>query len=120
MTNEDIVGGLRSALARGESLRQAMMTFYNAGYAKADIEWAARSLQMREDSYLRKIDSISKKILPKKIYNQKVSKYEKKPAIPGGRIGIMMLIILLSILLLSIISIIFFKDSLIKFFDSFF
>jgi len=48
MINEEIIGGLKSALARGESLEKAMMTFYNAGYDKTQIEEAARSLQMYE------------------------------------------------------------------------
>ena len=42
--NEEIVGGLKSALERGDSLRKAMMTFYNAGYQKEQIEEAARFL----------------------------------------------------------------------------
>ncbi len=41
---EEILGGLRAALARGEPLKKAMMSFYNAGYAKKDIEEAARAL----------------------------------------------------------------------------
>jgi cobalamin biosynthesis Mg chelatase CobN len=45
MVNEDILGGLVSALTRGESLKKAMMTFYNAGYKKEEIEEAARKLQ---------------------------------------------------------------------------
>jgi len=42
---EDILGGLRLALIRGETLKKAMMTFYNAGYKKNDIEEAAAALQ---------------------------------------------------------------------------
>src|SRR3989344_7659558 len=45
MANQDIVNGLRQALARGESLKQAMITFYNAGYKKEEIEDAAREIQ---------------------------------------------------------------------------
>jgi len=45
MTSEEIVEGLKSGLAKGESLREAMMSFYNAGYKKEDIEQAARILQ---------------------------------------------------------------------------
>jgi len=48
MINEEILGGLKAALARGESLEKAMMTFYNAGYDKTQIEESARSLQMYE------------------------------------------------------------------------
>ncbi len=42
--NEEILGGLRSAVERGESLNKAMMTFYNSGYKKEEIEEAARFL----------------------------------------------------------------------------
>lgn len=42
MTNREIIGGLRSAIERGEKLKDAMMTFYQAGYSKIDIEEAAR------------------------------------------------------------------------------
>ncbi|MBM3228469.1 hypothetical protein FJZ20_01090 [Candidatus Pacearchaeota archaeon] len=45
MANEDIVGGLRAALARGESLEKAMMSFYNAGYSKEEIEDSVQELQ---------------------------------------------------------------------------
>ena len=44
MPNEEILGGLKSAIDRGESLQKAMMTFYNAGYKKEEIEEAARFL----------------------------------------------------------------------------
>ncbi len=42
MVREDILGGLRAALQRGESLKQAMLTFINAGYSQEEIENAAR------------------------------------------------------------------------------
>jgi len=42
MVNEAILGALRSALARNESLKKAMMTVYNAGYKKEEISEAAR------------------------------------------------------------------------------
>ena len=45
MVNEGIFEGLKLALSKGESLKQAMMSFYNAGYKKGDIEEAARALQ---------------------------------------------------------------------------
>ena len=54
MANEEILGGLKTALERGESMKRAMMTFFNAGYPKAEIEEAARVLQ-------------SEKIQPQKI-----------------------------------------------------
>ena len=45
MAKEDLVGGLRAALARGETLEKAMMSLYNAGYSKEDIEDAVQDLQ---------------------------------------------------------------------------
>ncbi len=45
MVNEEILGGLKLALSKGESLKQAMMSFYNAGYKKEEIEEAAKALQ---------------------------------------------------------------------------
>jgi len=42
---EDIFGGSKLAVSKGETLQQAMMSFYNAGYKKEDIEEAAKVLQ---------------------------------------------------------------------------
>lgn len=42
--NEEVLGGLRSALERGQTLERAMLTLFNSGYKKEDIEEAARSL----------------------------------------------------------------------------
>ncbi len=44
MVNDAILGALKSALERGESLKKAMMTLYNAGYKKEEISEAARSI----------------------------------------------------------------------------
>lgn len=44
MANEEILGGLRIALEKGQKLRTAMMSFYNSGYTKEEIEDAARAL----------------------------------------------------------------------------
>lgn len=44
MVNDEILGGLRSALERGETLKRAMMTMFNAGYQKQEIEEAASVL----------------------------------------------------------------------------
>jgi hypothetical protein len=44
MVNEEIIGGLVSALSRGQSLESAMMTFYNAGYNKEEIEDSAKEV----------------------------------------------------------------------------
>lgn len=44
MIREEIVEGLRFAMNKGESLMKAMMSFYNAGYSKLEVEEAARML----------------------------------------------------------------------------
>jgi hypothetical protein len=44
MVNEEIVGGIKNALERGDSLRDAMMSFFNAGYDRKEIEEAAATL----------------------------------------------------------------------------
>ena len=44
MIDQEILGGLRSAINRGETLEKAMITFYNAGYKKEEIEAAAKAL----------------------------------------------------------------------------
>lgn len=46
MIDEVILEGLKQALSRGEPLKRAMVSFYNAGYKKEEIEEAANSLQM--------------------------------------------------------------------------
>ena len=44
MVRQDILEGLRRATLTGSTLQQAMMSFFNAGYTKEDIEEAARTL----------------------------------------------------------------------------
>ncbi|VVB83960.1 Uncharacterised protein [uncultured archaeon] len=44
MINEEILGGLKSALERGEPLKKAMITMLNSGYQREEIEEAARAM----------------------------------------------------------------------------
>ena len=48
--SEEILSGLRSAMSRGDTLQEAMQSFYNAGYLKKDIDAAARKLQSQINS----------------------------------------------------------------------
>ncbi|MCX6751009.1 MAG: hypothetical protein NTZ83_06110, partial [Candidatus Pacearchaeota archaeon] len=57
MMNEEIIGGLISALSRGETLENAMMTFYNAGYKKEEIEESAKEVYNQLGSQLMGIKS---------------------------------------------------------------
>lgn len=45
---EDILEGLKFAMSKGETLQNAMLSFYNSGYQKEEIEEAARALQMQQ------------------------------------------------------------------------
>ncbi|MEK6906629.1 MAG: hypothetical protein AABW81_03340 [Nanoarchaeota archaeon] len=45
MVREDILEGLKRAVQRGSTLQKAMVSFYNSGYTKEEIEDAARELQ---------------------------------------------------------------------------
>lgn len=42
MVNESILGGLRIAVSHKSTLKEAMQSFYNAGYKKEEIEEAAK------------------------------------------------------------------------------
>lgn len=67
MVRQEIVEGLKTALHKGESLKEAMMSFYNAGYSKKDIEEAARNLHSQTD------------IIPKEHQVQHASPDKEKP-----------------------------------------
>lgn len=43
ISDQEILGGIKAAVERGSTLKQAMMTFYQAGYDKGEIEDAARA-----------------------------------------------------------------------------
>lgn len=49
LTNQEILGGLKAAVERGETLKDAMMTFYQAGYDKLEIEEAAKAFLMEKN-----------------------------------------------------------------------
>ncbi len=53
MSKEEIIEGLKAAVAKGESLNKAMVSFYNSGYSKQDIEDAARALESPQISQPR-------------------------------------------------------------------
>lgn len=52
MAKREIVEGLRAAVGKGEPLRRAMMSFFNAGYGKKDVEEAAREMQKPQPIFL--------------------------------------------------------------------
>jgi hypothetical protein len=81
--NEEIVGGLKNAIEHGNSLKSAMMSFFNAGYDRKEIEEAAATLLdypiikpefKTPEPETKKVESIP---IPKTI--QKVSQYGEEP-----------------------------------------
>lgn len=46
MVNEDILGGIELGVSKGEPIESVMKSFFNAGYHKEDIEWAAKAFQL--------------------------------------------------------------------------
>lgn len=130
MVNDEILGGLKSALERGESMKRAMMTLFNAGYNKGEIEEAARNLTEPSTNQLQlPIKTIpqtaqvtSPQILqkPTQIFQpvQKISGYGEEN--PKEKIIIFVLISLLIFLITLLITIFLFRQNLIDFFSSLF
>jgi len=144
MVNEEILGGLRSALNRGESLKKAMMSFYDAGYKKEDIEVAARVLQ--EEKFGQSIRQTQPTGQPvqqaKKIQQaqpaqqiksgpetvsqqpirtvQRVSNYEQENFNPGREWLLFVMIALLLVLVGILAAVFLFKEELTEFFNKLF
>ena len=70
-----LVEGLKGAVSKGESLRDAMISFFNAGYEKGEIEKAARELQKQQQGQ----PIVSKTPVAKKVVKEKPIKKIPKP-----------------------------------------
>lgn len=94
--NEEIVGGLISALSRGESLEKAMMTFYNAGYQKGEIEDCAKDVYNKlgpkvmgvDGSLQDKLDDIATKAGVPKKEKPKDDKTENKGTVVEDKLSL--------------------------------
>lgn len=131
MVRLDILEGLRQAVSKGEPLRKAMMSFYNAGYPKNDIEEAARALnspqfqtqtpqqtqpQQQPQQQSQKGQTPGQQ--PQKVQQktqqgptQRVSSYGKKPKTMGTVITFVLVFFLL-VLVGTLIGVILFKEEL--------
>jgi|SRR3989338_957403 len=84
MVNQDILEGLKHAVARGEPLQKAMMTFFNAGYKKEEIEEAAHIIHMenlKRDFISREprtIKETKKPLTSEQIQEENIIKEEEK------------------------------------------
>ena len=65
MAREDIVIGLENAISKGQSLKDAMQSFYNAGYSQEEVENAARELQYRQQGLSHEIVEEADKTIKK-------------------------------------------------------
>jgi len=109
---QDILGALQSALIRGETLKRAMMTLYNAGYKKNEIEEAAAELQQ-----IIQQQSPVAQLKPSQPIQQPVQPNFEKPK---SKIKIILLIILLIILIGMLVGVFLFKTELIEFLNNLF
>jgi hypothetical protein len=144
MTNPDLVGGLKSALERGESLKKGMLSLFNSGYKREEIEEAARNLdstpkgivQPRNATPINPLPQTpavpekkeEKKAKPEPVkvqpypqlqvapQVQKVSYYPTAP--PNDKAIITILTVILVFLLSTLITIFIFKNELINFFSN--
>ncbi len=138
MVREDILAGLKSATQKGESLKQAMISFYNAGYSKEEIEEAARVLQsqgivqpvvqttsQKENQQTQQnfvqgqsVQKVSSYGVPPPQQNQQVQKISNY-AIPKkkGKGFVIILVGLLVLLIGLLITVVIFKDQILEFFS---
>ncbi|MEN7981945.1 MAG: hypothetical protein ABFQ65_00675 [Nanoarchaeota archaeon] len=116
MVNESILGGLRIAIAHKSSLKDAMQSFYNAGYDKKEIEEATQIVFNEQ----RGKPVESKQVVEKSQTLEK--KYQAKPLKPKTvqatkslkkNIGLIILLIGILIILFGILFGLFiFKDKI--------
>lgn len=76
MPNQEILGGLKYAINKGESLEKVMLSFYNAGYTKEEIEEAARFIQ--QEKYPAPVSKETRLIPAVQNPQSKISSYEQK------------------------------------------
>ena len=144
LENQDILGGIKTAIEHGAELRDAMMTLFSAGYDKAKIEEAAKRYLEQKQTEKPKIIPEQKKVESKKSEKKKkikftsvspgvqqrkpktkqqVSKYgstaKKKPANSSKTITILLILVL--VFLLGMLTAVFlFKNELVDFFNRLF
>jgi len=135
MPNYDLIEGIRLALSKGYTLEQAMMSFYNAGYPKDEIEEAARILLYHPSQILshpgkpipEEFKKPIKALPPCTCLAEPVAETEKSRISQYGQdyktannIAITALIVVLFLVLAALAGILIFKNELINFFAGLF
>ncbi|MEX0920235.1 MAG: hypothetical protein WDZ69_01490 [Candidatus Pacearchaeota archaeon] len=133
----EIVDGLKYALARGETLEKAMMSFFNAGYTKEEIEQAAASLNtpqmpqgypagtnLQQPSAQGTAQQSPSQTQPSQQLQQsspqvvqRVSDYGSKPSSSGKAITFVLITILIFLLGI-LVSVFLFREELAEFLNS--
>lgn len=122
---EDIIGGLRNAIGRGEPLEKAVRSFINAGYRESEVREAAKHINEEgaislsshspiiPDSKFPKFPDHSNSSLS--LTDKSIKKGTKKQFLT-----ILILAIVLIALVVAFVASIFFKDSIISFLNGLF
>ncbi len=123
MPKEELVEGIRQAVSKGEAIEKAMMSFYNSGYTKQDIEEAAAASQQgffQQGSQQGKQTAQPGIMQPRPQVQpgvvQRVSSYGKKPERGSLTITIVLVVVLL-LLLGALAAVILFKSEISSFFS---
>lgn len=117
MVKEEILEGLKYAVAKGEPLAEAMMSFYNAGYLKEDVEEAARALQAPQLPQTQQlIQPGQQQAQPEQLQApvrvvQRVSEYRERPKTAGKALIIILVFFLISLLGI-LVAVFLFRDEL--------
>lgn len=115
MPKEEIIEGLKYATSKGDTLEKAMMSFFNAGYTKQEIEDAARFLVSPQITTTNVQNNKQSKGSGLQI-PQRVSNYGTKPK---GKAVTIILVILLIMLLGVLVGVFLFRDELANFLNNF-
>lgn len=132
VVNDEILSGLRAALERGQSLKDSMLSFFNAGYDKTEIEEAAKALvempiekpvQAQPSQPIQTSNTQPLTAKPKQIFAsgkviQKVSGYGKRSM--GNKMIIIVLALLLFMLVATLIGIFVFKNDIVNWLNNVF
>lgn len=123
MVKQEILEGLKESVARGETLKSAMMAFYNAGYKKEDIEEAARALMMQTGGQAKNVQKAQTTSQPKQkstSSTQQVSEYSEQKKPSSGKKVKIILSSVIGVLVVIFIALIIFRNPVINFLNGLF
>ncbi len=133
----EIKGGLEWAVRKGEPIKEAMMSFYNAGYNRLEIERAASellrttelvpidvkkigpSLQINQNKIMNQGRRVRSGVNPsQKINPRPVSQYPSQKGNKKNNFVVVILVVVLLLLFSVLLGAFFFRDSILNFINS--